>query len=90
MAPRLRKPNRDAVADRHFESQAEGTAETKTKTGQVEAAHVRPDESAFSRRADHPNLYKERTCARRISDQDTGKLWVRELREAIAEVVPQN
>ena len=83
-------PNRVAVADGHFKGQTEGTAEAETKTGQVEAAHVRPDENAFSRRADHPNLYKERACAWCIADQDAGELWVRKLREAVAEVVSQS
>ena len=88
MAPRLRKPNRDAVADRHFEGQAEGTAETETKTRKVEAANVCPDESTLGRRAEHPNLYKGRACAGCISDQNAGELRVRELRQTVAEMVP--
>ena len=56
----------------------------------MSSPHVRPDESTLSRRADHPNLYKERACAWCISYQDAGELWVRELREAIAEVVSQS
>ena len=81
-------PHRDAVTDRHFKGQAESTAEAMTKNRKVEVANVCPDESTLSRRAKRPNLYKECACAWCISDQNAGELWVRELRQTVAEMVP--
>ena len=76
------------MTDRHLEGQSEGAAEAVAKITKVEAADVRPNKSTLGRRTEHTNLYKERACARSVSDQDAGELGVRELRQTGAEMIP--